>query len=93
MALGQTTRITLEDYEQIILLPENQDRKLELFNGEIIEKMPTPLHSLILRHLLRALEALLVGHPLGELFIKTRQRLPDDPILGLIPDLAFVRAE
>lgn len=40
-------RITVFEYERIIAAAENANRRLELINGEIIEKMPTQLHALI----------------------------------------------
>ncbi|MEO8393156.1 MAG: Uma2 family endonuclease [Chloroflexota bacterium] len=38
---------TIEDFEQFITQPENRDRRFELINGEIVEKMPTESHGII----------------------------------------------
>lgn len=43
----QTRRYTVAEFEQVIALPENQDRYFELIDGEIVEKMPTEEHSVI----------------------------------------------
>jgi Uma2 family endonuclease len=36
----QKTRVTFEEFEQFVLLPENADRHFELIDGEIIELAP-----------------------------------------------------
>ncbi|MDX2161495.1 MAG: Uma2 family endonuclease [bacterium] len=83
-------RVTLADYEALIALPENADRRLELIDGEIIDDMPTPEHSYIVRALIKALERYLDVHPAAELLIEVRFRLETDDSFGVIPDLALI---
>lgn len=35
------TRISIEEFEAFVELPENEDRLFELINGEIVEKVPS----------------------------------------------------
>lgn len=37
--------LTYNDYARIAALPENRDRAFELIDGEIIEKVPSFIHS------------------------------------------------
>ncbi len=40
-------KISVDQFEAFIALPENVERRFELINGEIVEKMPTEEHALI----------------------------------------------
>lgn len=82
-------RITTEEYEALLALPENTDRLLELIDGEIIEKMPGQLHGYIVWLLSGFLFNFLRANPTGYVTIETRHRRPDSDH-HLIPDLAFV---
>ncbi|MDZ4767752.1 MAG: Uma2 family endonuclease [Chloroflexota bacterium] len=93
MTLAQVGRITVAEFERLIALPENADRKLELFNGEIIEHMPTVAHARVMRRLHEFLSAYLRDHAIGEYFPELRLSLPDQPDHDVIPDLVFVRQE
>ncbi len=54
-------RVTVEEFQRIIEEAETTDRPLELINGEIIEKMPTVLHAVIvMSDLTRALSHIYV---------------------------------
>jgi Uma2 family endonuclease len=57
MATVETTRLTVEEFWEWSIRPENQDRRCELENGEIID-MPSPgeLHGIV---------CFLVAHLLG----------------------------
>ena len=44
----QERRYTVEEFEAFIAKAENVDRLFELIDGEIIEKMPTEEHNLII---------------------------------------------
>lgn len=83
-------QMTVADYEALIALPENADRHLELLNGELIEEMPTPQHSRILRQLVRQFERFLEQQPVAELMIEVRFGISDDALTAVIPDLAVV---
>ncbi len=89
----QPTVITTVDFAAFIAQPEHQDRRFELINGEIIEKMPTPLHGYIISLLNFYLVQYLLAHPIGYALIETRYSVPDDELNDVIPDLSFVTHE
>jgi len=93
MMLAQGERITVDEFARLIALPENANRKLELFNGEMIGKMPRPTHSRIARRIAEMLYEYLRSEAIGEYFPDVHIELPDDPLNGVNPDLAFVRQE
>jgi Uma2 family endonuclease len=88
MAL-QKTRVTIEEFEQYIAREENLDRNFELINGEIVEKMPTQLHSYIINMIAFFLTLYLQNNPIGYSLIESRYRVPGDTDDDLIPDLSF----
>ncbi len=82
-------KLTAEQYETFLALPENVGRRFELIRGEITEKMPTLLHAYIISRLNILLGIFLLQHMLGDTLIEARFRLPDDEN-DVIPDLSFV---
>lgn len=91
-----TTRdgtITLNDFERMLALPANAERKLYLLNGEIIEAMPTPEHGLVASLIMAHLLAYLADQPIGRALIEVRLRLAGAEQFGLVPDLCVIRAE
>jgi len=89
----QKEYITVDEFERLVNQAENTDRRLELINGEIIEKMPTQLHALIVYHFIIALHAYLQDHPIAWVFPEARYELPDDPDSSFIPDISVVLRE
>lgn len=87
------TRMIVEEYERFLELPENEDRLLELVNGEIEEKMPTEEHSQISLVFVLNLGSFLQANPLGRLNIETRYSPKDDDANDRIPDISFTRSE
>ena len=81
---------TLVEFEAFQALPENSDRRLELVNGEIIEKLPTQLHGLIPSILVLELGLYLGKNPIGRVYVEARYRMPDDEHNARIPDLSYV---
>ena len=82
---------TVAEYEALLDDPANQDRRLELVHGEIIEKMPTQLHAAIVHLISGFLFVFLREHPIGWALVKARYQLPGDNQNARIPDLSFVR--
>jgi len=85
-------RITLAEFERLLALPENQDRQLELWAGEIIETMPTPLHSFIQQLFGLLIGNYLLNHPVGYTFPELRIRIPGEDYTP-VPDVCFVSHE
>ncbi|XWX03397.1 Uma2 family endonuclease [Aggregatilineales bacterium SYSU G02658] len=84
------TRLTAADFEAFLQRPENADRRLELIDGEIIEKMPNALHAYLVGLFLHALVGYLKAHPVGYAGAEPRFRLGEH---DLIPDAAVWRAQ
>ncbi len=87
------TRMSVQQYEQMIAQPENADRLLELIDGEIIEKMPSQLHALIAHILNGFLFVYLREHPIAVAFSELRSRVPSDENNARIPDISVVLNE
>lgn len=83
---------TVEEYNQLINLPENTERRFELIRGEIVEKMPIQLHAYIVALLTSALFTYLQRNLLGWALVEARYQLPEDTANALVPDLSFVRS-
>lgn len=89
----QTRSYTIEEFDEFIALPENADRRFELIDGEIVEKMPTEEHGVIVSILSGEIYILLKQNPLGRLSVEARYKLPEDRRNSRIPDISFTRAE
>jgi Uma2 family endonuclease len=87
------TRLTVEDYERFLELPENEDRRFELVNGEIEEKMPNEQHAVVNSFLHGELYIFLKTNPLGRLTIEARYSPKSDALNDRIPDIAFTQNE
>lgn len=86
----QKEYITTDEFERLIYDAEKTDRRLELFNGEIIEKMPTLLHMAIVGLIQGFLFMFLREHPIAWSGPEARFQLPTDKRNSLIPDLCVV---
>lgn len=80
-------KTTLEQFEAFIALPENAERSFELINGEIVEKMPTEEHALILLLIGGALITYLQQNPIGRAGSDARFRPGRDPENDRRPDV------
>jgi Uma2 family endonuclease len=79
---------TRSEYEAIV--EQFPDKRLELINGEIVEKMPTQLHAFIVHMLSGFLFIFLQNNPIGYALVEARYSLPDDDENDRIPDLSFI---
>lgn len=90
----ETRLMTAEEFEEFIALPENQDRHFELFQGELIEDMPTEEHGMVagrIFHYLFSHAELNLG--LGRVVLEVRRKKPEDDYTALIPDIDFTSNE
>ncbi len=85
----QETQITLEQFERIIQQPENRERRLELINGELVEKedMGTEEHGNLILVLGAALLAYLRQNPIGHVTTDALHRA--DAINERRPDISL----
>lgn len=85
--MATKTLLTVEDF---LGLPEPEDCKYELVEGELAQMSPTmPLHNLVRDRLLFLLRAFLEGKGLGTVVSEQAFIISERTVR--IPDLAFVR--
>jgi Uma2 family endonuclease len=77
-------------FEALARQAENTDKRLELINGEIVEKVPTQLHALIASLFNAMLFLYVQQNPIGWVFSELRIRLGDDDLNDRLPDVALV---
>lgn len=86
----QGRRYTVDEFERLIAQPEHADRRLELIDGEIIERaMPTEEHGQIVDNVSLPIRLYLKSHHVGRSGPEIRYRAQDDPHNDLIPDWSF----
>jgi Uma2 family endonuclease len=89
MMAVQSKPYTVDEFEQLLALPENRDRLLELINGEIVEKMPTEEHGIIVLRIGSRLLIFVDLNKLGRVGVEIRHRNPDDRYNDRLPDISF----
>lgn len=89
--LPHTKPIMAEAFEQFIA--ENADRRFELINGEIVEKLSAQLQALIASLFSGLLFIYQQKNPIIWIFSKVHVKLPDDNSNDRIPDIAVVLKE
>jgi Uma2 family endonuclease len=88
--VANTHLLTVAEFEEIIALPENRDKLLELVNGEIVEKVPTEEHGEIIFILAGELYIYLRQNPeIGRGGVEVRHHLPGDEHNARLPDLSL----
>jgi Uma2 family endonuclease len=86
--------MTVSEFEEYALRPENVNRRLELIYGGVIEKpMPTQLHGYIAAQIAGALRDYIKTHPLGWEMVEARYAMPNDTENDRIPDVSFVSVD
>ncbi len=94
MVLGERL-VTIQEFEATIARTENADRRLELINGEIVEKMPTQKHGRTAVLLVVAIELWARGFETlpGYVITEGRYQIPEDRHNSRLPDISYVTAE
>ncbi|MBC7815113.1 MAG: Uma2 family endonuclease [Burkholderiales bacterium] len=82
--------VTADEYEDFIALPENRNRRFELFNGEIIEMSPTMEHGISGSIINGELYSWNKVNPIGRVMTETSYQMPDDEHNAPIPDVSFI---
>ena len=80
---------TAEEFERFASLPENADRRFELINGEIYEKMPTEEHGVIVLRIGSRILVFVETRNLGWVGVEIRHRMPGDKENARLPDISF----
>ncbi len=85
----QEQLVTVEAFETFIARPDNRDRRFELIDGEIVEKMPTEEHGVITGNIFGFLWNFSRDRGLGRVAVEVRHRMPGDPYNDRLPDVAY----
>lgn len=93
MTVHDRSRTTVHEFERILALPQNQDRLLELIDGEIVEKMPTLEHGVIVSNIVTELTLYRRQHRTGFVATEARHSVPDDDENDLLPDVSVTKVE
>lgn len=81
---------TVEEFERFADAWENTDRRFELINGEIFEKLPTEEHGVIAANIVGFIWAFNHQHNLGHLTIEARHQMPGEKYNARMPDVSFI---
>ncbi|MBL8162436.1 MAG: Uma2 family endonuclease [Anaerolineae bacterium] len=90
MIIEQPRLVTLDEFEQLLTQPEQQERLLELIHGEIVEKRPTEEHGEIQLIIGGALRTFVITRKLGRVSVETRHRMPGDTQNSRLPDISYI---
>lgn len=82
---------TIKEFDEFI--QEHPDNLYEFINGEIVEKVPTEEHSLIVGNIYFALRTFVQANDLGRVAFEVRRRVPDDNHNARLPDVEFTSTE
>ncbi len=86
-------RVTRDAFEDFLERADNRDRRFELINGEIVEKVVSEEHGAIVAYLAAQILVFANAHDMGRTAVEPRHRPAGDSENDLIPDLAFTRYE
>jgi Uma2 family endonuclease len=89
----QEKRTSSDAFEVFLAHPDNAERLFELIDGEIVEKVPTEEHSLVVGNLYFALRRFVEERDLGRVAFEVRRRVPHDTHNSRLPDAEFTRKE
>jgi Uma2 family endonuclease len=83
---------TFAEFETFTALSENETRRFELFNGEIIEVSPSRPHGKITSLFVGEMYVAIKQHSIvGELHVEVKHKLPGDNHTAMIPDVSFIK--
>ena len=88
----QKTYTTVAEFESLIDRPENDDRRFELINGEIVEKVPTEAHGMYAANIVWGLKSYQRQNG-GRVIVEGRYRPEDDVHNDRLPDASYTRAD
>jgi Uma2 family endonuclease len=81
---------TADEFEALLQSPEFRDRRLELINGEIVEKVVTIEHGAIILMIGYYLIAYLRSNPIGRAGTEIHHRVAGDPQNLRLPDISVI---
>jgi Uma2 family endonuclease len=90
MAFQGQKLVTVSEFDVFISQVEQDEKRFELINGAIVEKVPTQLHAWIAHLISGFFFVYLRQHPVGWALVKARYQIPNDEHNARIPDVSFV---
>ncbi len=89
----QKKLFTVDEFDRLLELPENEDRRFELINGEIVEMSPKLNHGLIGSFIHGSIFVYLTSHPIGKAMFEVDHYVPEDAYNTRRPDVSFISHE
>jgi Uma2 family endonuclease len=86
----ERVRVTRHEFEALVQQPENQDRLLELVDGEIVEKVTTEEHGEVQVFLGGLVSTFVRTHKLGRVGTEVSHEMPHDDFNERKPDISFI---
>lgn len=80
----------VEEFEQLADSPENRDRLLELVNVEIVEKVPTEKHGMLVGNIYFHIRGNVQQTRSGRVVMEVRHKAPGDSRNARIPDISYI---
>ena len=80
---------TFEEFEAFMSQPSNTDRLFELINGEIVEKVPTQEHGVVMVNISTDFKIYSRQNKFGRVGAEVLHRLTTDNYNGRQPDISF----
>jgi Uma2 family endonuclease len=80
---------TVDEFEQFITNPENDERYFELINGEIVEKVPTQKHGVVSVNITTDMRIWVRKTGKGRVASEVRHRVAGDPYNSRQPDISY----
>jgi Uma2 family endonuclease len=85
---AQSPTLTVASFERLLADPANAERRLELVDGEIVEKMTTEEHGICVANIQGHLWNYLRAHPIGRVMPEVHFRPADGAPTVFLPDVA-----
>ncbi len=85
----QKTRYTVKDFDLFVAQPENADRLYELLDGEVVEKVVTEEHRIIVLNAASPIREFVRQHRLGRVGVEINHRSAGDRYNDRIPAIAY----
>lgn len=87
--IQRTEPVTVEAFEQFERLPQNVDRLFELIDGEIVEKVPTEEHGIIVLNIAAPVREWVRRYKRGRVGVEIRYNRPGDKLNARLPDISY----
>lgn len=86
-------RCTIAEFEQFLKHPDNRERRFELIDGAIVERVRSEENELIVANFALYVGRFVIKRGLGRIVLDTYHHAPNDEYNDLLPDIALTRKE